>query len=63
MNRDFDKAGGLVSKHDGIVLEEKNPHTGALVRKYTKGKMIGKVQNCDNSGRICKMLLTCFSRE
>ena len=54
MNRDYEKAGGLVSKHDGIVLEEKNPHTGALIRKYTKGKMIGKVQHRQIQGGFAK---------
>lgn len=44
MSRDYDKAGSLVSKHEGTIIEERNPSTGAVVRKYTKGKLLGKVR-------------------
>ena len=54
LNRDYERTGALTSKHEGAVIEEKNPNTGAVVRRYTKGKMIGKVKHQNIQGGFAK---------
>lgn len=31
-------------KHEPIMIEEKNQTNGTVLRRYTRGKMLGKVQ-------------------
>lgn len=43
-------------KEDSInIIEEKCPHTGNILNRYTKGRRLGKVIVHFISGRICSM--------